>query len=87
MKMTPSVLSIALIALFSSIVFSSAWANMGEIKKYKEAFPDEKAKCATCHVDAMPKKDGNHDLNEYGKKVVSINEKPVVETYKTAGKA
>ncbi|OIO36766.1 MAG: hypothetical protein AUJ72_05720 [Candidatus Omnitrophica bacterium CG1_02_46_14] len=70
-------------------LFSSglALANLEQIKLYKEAFPGEKPKCTTCHVDKMPKKDdGKHEWNEYGLKVKKVKEKPDVETYKTVGK-
>jgi len=71
-----------------------AWANVNEIKLYKEAFPDAKPKCINCHVDALPKKDeGKHEANAYGKaikeqaaKEQAIKEaKPTVETYKAVG--
>jgi hypothetical protein len=74
-------------AILLFVAFSAARADMAEIKKYKEAFPGEKPKCVTCHVDALPKKDGKHELNAYGQKVVAISKSPTVENYKTAGKA
>ena len=73
-----------------SIVFllTPAWANIKQIKVYKEAYSDEKPKCACCHVDKKPgKEDGKHDLNEYGKKVIAISKEPTADHYKTAGKA
>ncbi len=87
MKLPHVIVSAAVIVFFSAIVSSAAWADMAEIKKYKEAFPDEKAKCATCHTEALPKKDGNHELNAYGAKVTGISQKTTAETYKSAGKA
>ena len=78
-------------AVLSSILLlsaSAAWANIKQIKAYKEAYPDEKPKCACCHVDKKPsKEDGKHDLNEYGKKVLAISKEPTADHYKTAGKA
>lgn len=63
-----------------------ASADTKQIKLYKEAFPDEKPKCARCHVDEKPKKDdGQHELNDYGKNVLEINKEPDAETYKKAG--
>ena len=75
----------AAIFLFAS---GSAFANLGQVKIYKEAFPDaEKPKCTTCHVDKIPKKDdGKHDWNEYGQKVRKVKATPDVDTYKTVGK-
>ncbi|OGW90866.1 MAG: hypothetical protein A3D28_06095 [Omnitrophica bacterium RIFCSPHIGHO2_02_FULL_63_14] len=67
----------------------SAWANVKQIKAYKEAFADEKPKCAGCHVSEKPKKEaGEHEMNEYGKKVLAAKaaESPDVETYKQVGK-
>jgi len=68
----------------------SAQANMSQIKAYKEANPDAKPKCIDCHVDKMPKKDGAHDPNDYGKAVIKAAqdaklEKPTADTYKKVG--
>lgn len=72
------------------ICFAShvAWADVGQIKIYKSAFPDSKPKCINCHVDEKPKKeDGKHEPNEYGKKLAAAKtgEKPDAETYKAVG--
>lgn len=81
-------LRLFLILSFVSILASPAWADIKQIKMYKEAFPDEKPKCACCHVDKKPNKDdGKHDLNEYGKKVKVLANEPTAENYKAAGKA
>ena len=72
--------------VFSLTVAAPLWADVKQIKLYKEAFPDEKPKCACCHVSEKPKKEeGQHDLNEYGKKVRAIKEAPDADTYKQAG--
>ena len=64
----------------------AAMANVGEIKIYKEAFPEAKPKCQFCHVDALPKKDdGRHELNAYGKKIKEVSATPTAETYTTVG--
>ncbi len=64
----------------------SAFADVKQIKIYKEAYPDSKPKCAHCHVDTTPKKeDGKHDLNDYGKKVKAIAETITADNYKQAG--
>ncbi|MFA6599758.1 MAG: hypothetical protein WC352_08510 [Candidatus Omnitrophota bacterium] len=82
-------ISVAGLAVFLTLaVFSTARADMDEMKKYKEAFPGEKPKCASCHLDALPKKDdGKHELNAYGKKVYELGKPATVENYKQAGKA
>ena len=65
-----------------------AYANIKQIKAYKEAFPDEKPKCSCCHTSDKPKKeDGQHDLNEYGTKVVAIHKEADAAAFKQAGKA
>jgi len=65
-----------------------ALADMPQMKIYKEAFPGEKPKCATCHLEALPKKEnGKGALNAYGQKVVAIRQTPTAEDYKQAGKA
>lgn len=76
-----------LLLLLSCTASSVLYADMAEIKKYKEAFPEEKIKCAACHTAAMPKKDGDHSLNAYGQKVVESGTPTTAENYKTAGKA
>lgn len=77
--------SLILCALF--IFAGTANANLTQIKAYKEAYPDEKPKCAVCHVSDKPKKeDGQHDMNDYGKKVIALNAAPDASTYKAAGK-
>ena len=85
MDMKKSVFAFAIMLLFAS---GSAFANLAQVKIYKEAFPDaEKPKCSCCHVDKMPKKDeGKHDWNEYGLKVRKVKATPDVDTYKTVGK-
>ena len=79
------ILTVLTMSLFVSGI---AFANLGQVKIYKEAFPDaEKPKCTACHVDKMPKKeDGKHDWNEYGQKVRKVKATPDVDTYKTVGK-
>lgn len=63
-----------------------AWANIKEIKAYKEAYPDTKPKCIGCHTDEKPKKDdGQHELNDYGKKVAAIKAEPDADAFKQAG--
>ena len=78
------------VLVFSSVLlFASgvAFANLQQVKIYKEAFPDDKPKCTSCHVDKTPKKDdGKYEWNEYGLKVKKIKEHPDVDTYKTVGK-
>ena len=63
------------------------WANVGQIKLYKAAYPDEKPKCSCCHVDEKPKKDGPNGLNEYGNKVKSIKAVIDEDSYAKAGKS
>ena len=69
----------------------TAFATLDQQKLYKAAFPDSKPKCATCHVDAIPKKDeGKHEWNAYGKEVIKQageTAKPTAETYKAVGLA
>ena len=64
-----------------------AYANFTQIKAYKVTYPDAKLKCVDCHVDKTPKKDGPHDLNDYGKAVAKVagTSSPTADTYKTVG--
>ena len=64
-----------------------ASANLKEIKAYKEAFPDAKIKCSTCHAVERPSKEGPHGLNGYGQAVLRADANPTAETFKKAGKA
>ena len=79
------------LVLILGIVFLwgvTSFADMGQIKVYKEAYPDAKPKCTNCHVDVIPKKDaGKHELNAYGKEIKKADPKPTATTYKKVGKA
>lgn len=81
-----------LFVLTLSILFiwsAKAQADVEQMKAYKEAFPDAKLKCTSCHVDALPKKEeGKHEWNAYGKKVkeAAAKAKPTAEIYKKVGK-
>ncbi|MBF0571940.1 MAG: hypothetical protein HQL12_08750 [Candidatus Omnitrophica bacterium] len=78
----------AFFVLANFILWSAtAQADMSQIKAYKEAFPDTLPKCINCHVDALPKKDGSHDPNDYGKAVIKAAgaEKPTADIYKKIG--
>ncbi|MBI4353504.1 MAG: hypothetical protein HY593_06250 [Candidatus Omnitrophica bacterium] len=64
---------------------ASAWANVKQLKLYKETFPDaEKPKCSHCHAVEKPTKE-KHDMNEYGSKLKQAKETPDAETYKAVG--
>jgi len=60
-------------------------ANIAMLKAYKEAYPDSKPKCINCHVSEKPKKDEDHELNGYAKKVKALADKPTAADYKKAG--
>ena len=74
---------VGVIGLFSPL----ANANLKEIKAYKEAFPDAKLKCVTCHAVERPSKQGPHGLNAYGQAVLKADANPTAETFKKVGKA
>jgi len=57
----------AILTIASFAFGSAALATMDYQKEYKAK--DPAAKCQTCHKDAMPKKDGPKDLNDFGKTV------------------
>ena len=42
---------------FTFVCCQNASANLGQVKIYKAAFPEEKPKCTNCHVDKIPKKE------------------------------
>jgi len=78
--------------VLTGIIFLAvaARADMSQIKAYKEAYPDGKPKCINCHVDAMPKKDGSHENNDYGKAALKAAQdakldKPTADTFKKIG--
>jgi len=65
---------------------SAAYANLKEIKAYKEAFPEAKPKCINCHEADKPKKDeGLHEWNDYGKAAIKLEAHPTAETFKQLG--
>ncbi len=71
---------------FAAGFLSPAYANVKQIKAYKEAYPDTRPKCIHCHTLEKPKKeDSQHDPNEYGKKVIAIKAEPDAGTYRQAG--
>ena len=76
-----------LAAAFSICGISVSFANMGQMKLYKEAFPGTTPKCIQCHMDKVPKKDdGMHDPNAYGAKIREEGAGDItVETYKKVG--
>ena len=87
MRSHKSVVSfVIVVAAACFLPLAPAWANVKESKAYKGAFPGEKPKCLCCHTSEKPKKeDGQHDLNDYGKKVIAIKAEPDAETFKQAG--
>ncbi len=81
------------------IINLPARADVAEMKKYKEAFPETKPKCINCHVAELPKKEeAAHEWNDYGKAVMAQVAKdgikgdeadeprPTPETYTRVGK-
>ncbi len=84
--MKRNILSIPVLAVVFVVGFVGvSRADIAQIKIYKEAYPDSKPKCIDCHAVALPKKDGEHELNDYGKKVMALADKPTAENYKKAG--
>jgi hypothetical protein len=74
-------------ALFSFSLAGSAFANLDQVKLYQSVFGGDKPKCLTCHVDKIPKKaDGQHEWNDYGKKLKAAKETLSAEVYKKVGK-
>ncbi len=80
-----TLLALILIAFFVVGFAGVSGADIAQIKVYKEAYPDSKPKCIDCHAAALPKKDADHELNDYGKKVKALADKPTAEDYKKAG--
>jgi hypothetical protein len=84
MKISNVLISV-FVGVFVFLLATLSWADLAQIKVYKEAFPGSKPKCIDCHVMALPKKDGEHTLNDYGSKVKALAETITVEEYKKAG--
>ena len=60
---------LALILSFSSASF----ANVKQLKTYREVYPDYKPKCNYCHIEEKPSKDeGKHELNAYGQELQKL---------------
>ena len=89
------------VALLVSVLFGVGFAGIGvqtasadpdQIKAYKAAYEGAKPKCIWCHAVEKPKKeDGQHELNEYGKKAKALLDEPAKklsaeEIYKSIGK-
>ncbi len=65
-KTTISVLALLLTLGLGTTLF----ATMDIQKAFKAKYPEAKAingKCSTCHMKSLPKKDGDHENNAYGK--------------------
>ena len=56
------------LVLFAIAMTSTVLATLDNQKQFAAKYPDAKplAKCSTCHTKALPKKDGDHELNPYG---------------------
>ena len=81
-------LTIALTLLFSYLTVGESQATLEQAKLYQKVFGGDKPKCIQCHAVKLPKKeDGKHDPNDYGKKLLAVQEKPDEETYKKVGPA
>jgi len=66
--------TIAVSVLVAFCVGTTLLANLDNQKAFVAKYPDAKAslgKCSTCHMKALPKKDGDHELNPYGKDVLA----------------
>lgn len=71
--MTKKILNFAILTILPLIFVSLSFANVDEMKVYREINPDLKPNCMYCHVDKAPKKDeGKHEFNAYGKKAVEM---------------
>ncbi len=62
--------TISVLALLLTLgLGTSLLATMDIQKAFKAKYPEAKAingKCSTCHMMALPKKDGDHKNNAYG---------------------
>jgi len=59
-----------LVVLAALAVSTTLLATIDHQKEFVAKYPDAKAKlgkCSTCHVKPLPRKDGDHELNAYGK--------------------
>ena len=82
-----NILMAVIAGLFLLAGIIPAQADLKEIKKYKEAFPESKPKCIECHAQEKPKKDdGQHEANDYGKAVLAKSKETTADTYKAVGK-
>jgi hypothetical protein len=65
--MKKSVTAVVLV-LFAIAMTSTVLATLDNQKQFAAKYPDSKAlaKCSTCHVKPLPKKDGDHESNPYG---------------------
>ncbi len=73
-----------LVVLAALAVSTTLLATMDFQKEFSAKYPDAKAKlgkCSTCHAVPLPKKEGNHELNPYGKELQkTINPKAEKKT-------
>ena len=66
-------LTMLFVFVIISVGYTSAWANVKQLKTYREVYPDYKPQCIYCHTSDKPKKeDGEHELNAYGLKLQEL---------------
>jgi len=65
--------TIAVSVILALCLGTTVLATLDNQKAFSAKYPDAKSlhKCSTCHVKALPKKDGDHELNPYGKDVLA----------------
>ena len=66
--------TVAVSAVLAFCVGTTMLATLDHQKEFVAKYPDAKAslgKCSTCHMKSLPKKDGDHELNPYGKDLLA----------------
>ena len=71
--------TLSVLALLAALGLSpSLLATMDIQKAFKLKYPEAKTisgKCSTCHTKSLPKKDGDHENNAYGKDLKATKKK------------
>lgn len=63
----------AALTLTLCVYATQGWANVDQLKFYRDENPDLKPNCMYCHIDKTPKKEkGKNELNPYGKEMKKL---------------
>ena len=62
-----------ILGILMSVMATTSFANIKQLKTYRTVYPNLKPACVYCHIDEKTKKeDGAHELTPYGMKLKEL---------------